>query len=94
LFCRIQTADTVKRKAISGDAVNRIVKRLVAAAGIDPKRYGAHSLRSGSITAAADRGCSDQEIMELSGHSNAQMIRTYVRSARLFSGRNPLAGVL
>jgi site-specific recombinase XerD len=94
LFCRVQTGDTVKREAISGEAVNQAVKRMIAEAGIDPKNYGAHSLRSGSITAAADLGRSDQEIVELSGHLNVKMIRTYVRSSRLFSGRNPLAGVL
>jgi site-specific recombinase XerD len=94
LFCRIQTGDIVQRKAISGAAIHHAVQRMIAEVGIDPKRYGAHSLRAGSITAAAELGRSDQEIVGLSGHSNVQMIRTYVRSARLFSGRNPLAGVL
>jgi site-specific recombinase XerD len=94
LFCRVQTGDTVKREPISGEAINQAVKRMIANAGIDPHHYGAHSLRAGAITAAADLGRSDQEIVGLSGHSNVQMIRTYVRSSRLFSGRNPLAGVL
>ncbi|HEY1865924.1 MAG TPA: tyrosine-type recombinase/integrase [Candidatus Acidoferrales bacterium] len=94
LFCRIQTGDIVQHKAIAGAAVHHAVRRMIAEAGIDPKRYGAHSLRAGSITAAAELGRSDQEIIGLSGHANVQMIRTYVRSSRLFSGRNPLAGVL
>jgi integrase len=94
LFCRIQNGDVVLHRPITGDAVNHAVKRMIAAAGIDPDRYGAHSLRAGAITAAAELGRSDQEIVGLSGHGNVKMIRTYVRSARLFSGRNPLAGVL
>jgi site-specific recombinase XerD len=94
LFCRIQTGDVVKRQSISGEAINLAVKRMIAAAGIDPDRYGAHSLRAGAITAAAELGRSDQEIVGLSGHGNVKMISLYVRSARLFSGRNPLAGVL
>jgi integrase len=79
---------------VAGERINLVLKRALAAAGIDPKNYGAHSLRAGAITAAAELGRSDQEIIGLSGHINPQMIRTYVRRARLFSGRNPHAGVL
>jgi integrase len=94
LFCRVQTGDVVKRRPISGEALAESVKRAIASAGIDPARYGAHSLRAGAITASAGLGRSDQEIMGLSGHASAKVMRMYVRSARLFSGRNPLAGVL
>lgn len=94
LFCRVQTGDAVKRRPITGEALAEAIKRAIAAAGIDPRPYGAHSLRAGAITASADLGRSDQELMGLSGHLSAKMLKTYVRSARLFSGRNPLAGVL
>lgn len=94
LFCRIQTGGIIKHKAVSGEAINEVVKRRIAAVGIAPARYGAHSLRAGAITASAGLGRSDQEIMDLSGHSSARIMRTYVRGARLFAGRNPLAGVL
>lgn len=94
LFCRVQTAGLIVRRPISGEAVNEAVKKAISAAGIDPSRYGAHSLRAGAITASAKLGRSDQEIMGLSGHESAKVMRTYVRGARLFSGRNPLAGVL
>jgi len=94
LFSRIQTAGLIVRKPISGEAVNETVKRVISAAGIDAARYGAHSLRAGAITAAAELGRSDRELMGLSGHSSPKVMRMYVRSARLFSGRNPLAGVL
>jgi integrase len=94
LFCRVTAGDAVVREGISGDAINDAVKRCVAAAGLDPTLYGAHSLRAGAVTAAAELGRSDQEIMGLSGHESAAVMRTYVRSGRLFSGRNPLAGAL
>jgi len=94
LFCRVQTGGVVQRKGISGEAVNEAVKRAIANAGIDPDTYGAHSLRSGAITAAADLGRSDLELKGLSGHRSTRMLEVYVRGARLFTGRNPLAGVL
>jgi integrase len=94
LFCRVQTGDVVKQRPVSGEALNEAVKRGVASIGLDPDSYGTHSLRAGAITAAARLGRSDQEIMEFSGHKTAKTMRMYVRSARLFEGRNPLAGVL
>lgn len=94
LFCRVQTSDVLIQRGISGDAVNDVVKRGVARVGLDASLYGAHSLRAGAITASAELGRSDQEIMGLSGHVSAKVMRGYVRSGRLFSGRNPLAGAL
>lgn len=94
LFCRIEKSDVVKHIPISGEAVHDAVVRMIRRAGMDPKPYGAHSLRAGAITAAAIAGGSDIEIMRLSGHANAAVMRRYVRIARVFQGRNPLAGVL
>lgn len=94
LFCRVQTGDVLKRIPITGDSVLDTVKRCVERIGLDPSTYGAHSLRAGAITTSADLGRSDQEIRLMSGHSSAKVMQMYVRSARLFSGRNPLAGAL
>lgn len=94
LFCRIQTGDTIQKRPISGEAVNEAVKRAIGNIGIDPATYGTHSLRSGGITASARLGRSDQELKGFSGHENVKSLKSYVREARLFEGRNPLAGVL
>jgi integrase len=75
-------------------AVSEAVKRAVERVGLDSANYGSHSLRAGAVTAAAELGRSDQEIMALSGHRSAAVMQAYVRSARVFAGRNPLAGVL
>ena len=93
LFCRVANGALLKR-GINGDSVNDVVKRCVSAVGLDASLYGSHSLRAGAVTASAELGRSDQEIMGLSGHASAAVMRGYVRSARLFSGRNPLEGVL
>jgi integrase len=94
LFSRIDGFDQVHHDRIGGEAINKVLKRWLKRIGIDPKPYGAHSLRAGAVTAAAELGRSDQEIMALSGHKNADVMRQYVRRARVFDGRNPLAGVL
>jgi integrase len=94
LFPSVERFDRVQRKQITGESVNDIIKRAIARAGIDPAPYGAHSLRAGAITAAAIAGGSDQEIMGMSGHANPAVMRRYIRVARVFAGRNPLAGVL
>jgi integrase len=94
LFCRVQTGDTIIRQPLSVEAVCEAVKRAVERVGLDSAKYGSHSLRAGAVTAAAELGRSDQEIMALSGHKSAAVMKTYVRRARVFAGRNPLAGVL
>jgi site-specific recombinase XerD len=95
LFTRITPGDAITRDGIeSGDSIGDCIKRAIRLAGIDPRNYGAHSLRAGGATASAELGCSDQEIRRLTGHKSASTMQMYIRSGRLFSGRNPLAGVL
>jgi len=94
LFCAVRAGDRLTHRAIAGDAVNEVVKRAVARAGLDTAQFGAHSLRAGAVTASAELGRSDQEIMKLSGHESAKVMQMYVRGTRLFAGRNPLAGAL
>jgi integrase len=94
LFCRIQTGDVVTRIPMRGQAIAEVVKSAVTRLGLDPTRYAGHSLRSGAVTASADLGRSDQELMRLSGHRSAAQVRAYVRGSDVFAGRNPLAGVL
>ena len=62
--------------------------------GLDPREYGAHSLRAGLVTAAADSGASDREIMRASSHKSVQVMSRYIRHERAFAARNPLAGAL
>jgi integrase len=94
LFPRIDGFHQIHHDRIGGEAINKVLKRNMRRAGLDPTHYGAHSLRAGAVTAAAELGRSDQEIMALSGHRSADVMRQYVRRARVFDGRNPLAGVL
>lgn len=94
LFTRVSSSDAVLRLPISGEAIADVVKSAVARVGLDPVLYAGHSLRSGAVTASAELGSSEQELMKLSGHASASVMRSYIREVGLFRGRNPLAGVL
>jgi integrase len=59
-------------KAMTPQAVNWIVKRRAAAAGLDPKLYSAHGLRSGYLSEAARAGISLPEAMQQSRHRSIQ----------------------
>jgi integrase len=64
-----------------GRSVARIVKRYAEAAGLDPTRYSAHSLRAGFVTEAVRRGAPDSEIMGTTLHETPAMIARYRREA-------------
>ncbi|KQO98723.1 hypothetical protein ASF30_11720 [Leifsonia sp. Leaf264] len=64
---------------ISGDVVNDVVKRRLQAVGINPARFGAHSLRAGFVTAAITNGASYHEIMRQTGHKDPATVEVYAR---------------
>jgi integrase len=85
LFCRVTAEGEVTGDAIGGDAVGQVVKRAVALIGLDPSRYGGHSLRAGCVTAAAAAGVPESLIMQRTGHKSIQMVSRYVRPASVFA---------
>ena len=84
LFRAVNKGGTVGREALSDKAVARIVKKYVEAIGLDPKRYGGHSLRAGLATAAAKAGAPEPAIMKQTGHKSVEMVRRYVRDGNLW----------
>jgi len=79
-------------EGISGQTINRIVKRYISKLGYDPAEYGAHSLRAGFITEAGRRGLPLGESMMLSGHRSVNVAQGYYREGELLS--NPSAHLL
>lgn len=77
---------------MSPRAVGESVKRACARAGLDPARYGGHSLRAGLCTAAAQAGKSAASIMAQTGHRSAAMVMRYVRAAGLWDD-NAASGI-
>lgn len=69
---------------LTTQTVGTIVKRYAEAAGLDPASFGAHSLRSGYITSAAERGANLARIMDQSGHRTPSAVLGYIRRANAF----------
>ena len=69
---------------ISDKSVALIIKKYASLAGLDPTKYGGHSLRSGFATSAAESGAEERNIMAMTGHKTTQMVRRYIHEANLF----------
>jgi len=52
--------------------------------GLDPKRYGAHSLRSGFCSQAAKAGKAKHQIMKQTRHKRSDSLQRYIKKANLF----------
>ena len=78
--------------AFSRDDVAKMVKRLMAAIGLDPDRFGAHSLRIGGATAALAAGVSPS-LIRLLGRWSSDVYRIYCRlSAEAAAGMAAVVG--
>lgn len=64
--------------AITGHAVNRVVKRRLPRTS-DATRFGAHSLRAGFVTEAARRGADNRSIRRQTGQSSDRVVEAYIR---------------
>jgi site-specific recombinase XerD len=69
---------------LTTQAVADIIKRYAKAAGLDASTFGAHSLRAGYITTAAERGADLARIMDQSGHRDPRTVVGYIRRANAF----------
>jgi integrase len=83
VFRAIDRHGRIAPRALSGRSINRIVKARAQAAGEDPARYGAHSLRLGFITESARQGISLPEAMALSGHRSLRVALGYYRAGEV-----------
>jgi integrase len=64
--------------------VARIVQKRAAAVGLDPTLFAGHSLRSGYISSAAERGASLVSIAAHAAHKKLDTTRGYVQIADAF----------
>jgi len=94
LFCQVGADGAIEREALDSERVRKVVQRAARRAGLDGRRFGAHSLRAGFATAAAINGAPELAIMERTGHRTVTMVRRYVRKGSVLAGANPLDGVL
>lgn len=70
---------------LSPAAIRLVVQRRCAAAGLDPRRYGAHSLRSGFATQASANGAAERDVMRHGRWRSVAVARGYVQRGNLFT---------
>ncbi|WP_353646271.1 site-specific integrase [Mesorhizobium sp. WSM2239] len=87
VFRGIDRWGNLEKRALTPQAVNLILKRRVAAAGLDPRAFSAHGLRSGYLTETARRGIPLPEAMQQSQHRSVQQASNYYNDAERTLGR-------
>ena len=78
--------DTATGDAFRVSGIRRVVKWLMASIGLDPDRFGAHSLRIGGATAALAAGVSPAQI-RLLGRWSSDVAELYTRMTQQAAGR-------
>lgn len=66
---------------LSGQAMWSIVRQAARRAGVDGSLYSPHSFRAGLVTWMRANGHSVEDVMELTGHTSADMVRRYTAAA-------------
>jgi integrase len=87
LFRAIDRWGNLSRRPLDPKAISDIVKHRAELAGLNPRDYSAHGLRSGYLTEAANRGIPLPEAMEQSRHRSVQQASEYYNHAQRRSGR-------
>ena len=84
-----------RRKRMSVDAVQSMVKKTLLRAGLDPNQYSPHKLRHTAATLMLQNGVDVRTLQEVLGHENLNttQIYTHIADAKLKSAAdaNPLA---
>lgn len=87
---------SARRQRMSVDAVQVMVKKTLAKAGLDPSTYSTHKLRHTAATLMLQNGVDVRTLQEVLGHEslNTTQIYTHIGNTelRLAAAANPLAG--
>lgn len=81
----VEPLPILSERAVTRYHVDDVVKRCARALGKDPRDYASHSLRSGLVTTAAERGRSLDAIMRQTGHRSVEEARKYIRHGSMFT---------
>ena len=84
LFRSINKAKKISNEGLCPKSVAYIIKKYAAQAGLNVDNFAGHSLRAGFITSAAKAGASIHKMMEVSRHTNANILIGYIRNENLF----------
>jgi integrase len=83
LFRAVDRWGHVRGGRLGDKTVARVVKKVAERAGLEPRQFAGHSLRSGFTTQAAIGGAQSRDIMELTGHKSEAVMRGYIQDAGL-----------
>ena len=83
LFRGIKTNNTLNDLPIDGSTINRMVKRRIKQANLNPTDYSAHSLRSGFMTTAINKGVPLLQAMKMTGHKSIDVAQQYYRETEI-----------
>lgn len=72
---------TIRKTKISDKTIALIVKHYVSLMGMDPDEFGAHSLRHGFATSAAQHHVEERQIMRQTRHKSQAIVRRYIDEA-------------
>jgi integrase len=84
VFRPVAKGGRIQATRLTDRSVADIVKAHAQLAGLDPKLFAGHSLRSGFLTSAAERGASMFKMADQSRHKSMGTLRGYVRDAEIF----------
>ncbi len=93
LFPAASRSGVAAGRRIAPEAVGRVLRRRMAAAGLDIGGYSAHSLRAGAITQWAADGVSPLRIKEYARLKSLAMVERYVRDLAAVRGAHPSLAV-
>ena len=93
IFRAIDRWEAMEERALTPQSINLIVKRRCVLAGLEPREFSAHGLRSGYLTEAARRGVSLPEAMQQSQHRSVQQAASYYNEADRRLGQAARLGV-
>lgn len=79
LLRAIPRSGAIGDDAITGGALNQMLKRRLAAAGYNPEPYGSHSLRAGFVTQARRNGAPARAVRRQTRHASDAMVDVYDR---------------
>lgn len=87
VFRSVDRWGNLEKRALTPQAVNLILKKRAAQAGLDPKLFSAHGLRSGYLTETARRGIPLPEAMQQSQHRSVSQAARYYNEAERELGK-------
>jgi integrase len=89
VFPTVHKTGAIGPAAMSGDAVNEMIRRRAEQAGFTAAQIallGGHSLRAGFVTEAFRAGADAHSIMRQTGHRSPVMLEVYAREHAPLTG--------